>query len=137
MTSFDSGVAINQLRYTKQIQSHNERFVGRKTMLNSFEDGLPDLDLIISKDSDVTTSSSVQFEIKDFNEKKVLSRHNQYDVTLTAVVSNWIVQSSIPSKGGSTTVGKSSLFKNDDELIEYLLGKILATLIVKLLRSIF
>jgi hypothetical protein len=39
MTSFDSGVAINQLRYTKQIQSHNERFVGRKTMLNSFEDG--------------------------------------------------------------------------------------------------
>ena len=70
MTSFDSGVAINQLRYTKQIQSHNERFVGRKTMLNSFEDGLPDLDLIISKDSDVTTSSSVQFEIKDFNEKK-------------------------------------------------------------------
>ena len=123
MTSFDSGVAINQLRYTKQIQSHNERFVGRKTMLNSFEDGLPDLDLIISKDSDVTTSSSVQFEIKDFNEKKVLSRHNQYDVTLTAVVSNWIVQSSIPSKGGSTTVGKSSLFKND-ELIEYLLGKI-------------
>lgn len=124
MTSFDSGVAINQLRYTKQIQSHNERFVGRKTMLNSFEDGLPDLDLIISKDSDVTTSSSVQFEIKDFNEKKVLSRHNQYDVTLTAVVSNWIVQSSIPSKGGSTTVGKSSLFKNDDELIEYLLGKI-------------
>lgn len=124
MTSFDSGVAINQLRYTKQIQSHNERFVGRKTMLNSFEDGLPDLDLIISKDSDVTTSSSVQFEIKDFNEKKVLSRHNQYDVTLTAVVSNWIVQSSIPSKGGSTTVSKSSLFKNDDELIEYLLGKI-------------
>jgi hypothetical protein len=123
----DSGVAINQLRYTKQIQSHNERFVGRKTMLNSFEDGLPDLDLIISKDSDVTTSSSVQFEIKDFNEKKVLSRHNQYDVTLTAVVSNWIVQSSIPSrpsKGGSTTVSKSSLFKNDDELIEYLLGKI-------------
>jgi hypothetical protein len=84
-------------------------------------------DLIISKDSDVTTSSSVQFEIKDFNEKKVLSRHNQYDVTLTAVVSNWIVQSSIPSrpsKGGSTTVSKSSLFKNDDELIEYLLGKI-------------
>lgn len=124
MTSFDSGVAINQLRYTKQIQSHNERFVGRKTMLNSFEDRLPDLDLIISKDSDVTTSSSVQFEIKDFNEKKVLSRHNQYDVTLTAVVSNWIVQSSIPSKGGSTTVSKSSLFKNDDELIEYLLGKI-------------
>ena len=124
MTSFDSGVAINQLRYTKQIQSHNERFVGRKTMLNSFEDGLPDLDLIISKDSDVTSSSSVQFEIKDFNEKKVLSRHNQYDVTLTAVVSNWIVQSSIPSKGGSTTVSKSSLFKNDDELIEYLLGKI-------------
>ena len=124
MTSFDSGVAINQLRYTKQIQSHNERFVGRKTMLNSFEDGLPDLDLIISKDSDVTTSSSVQFEIKDFNEKKVLSRHNQYDVTLTAVVSNWIVQSSIPSKGGSITVSKSSLFKNDDELIEYLLGKI-------------
>lgn len=124
MTSFDSGIAINQLRYTKQIQSHNERFVGRKTMLNSFEDGLPDLDLIISKDSDVTTSSSVQFEIKDFNEKKVLSRHNQYDVTLTAVVSNWIVQSSIPSKGGSTTVSKSSLFKNDDELIEYLLGKI-------------
>ena len=58
------------------------------------------------------------------NKKKVLSRHNQYDVTLTAVVSNWIVQSSIPSKGGSTTVSKSSLFKNDDELIEYLLGKI-------------
>ena len=53
----------------------------------------------------------------------MLSRHNQYDVTLTAVVSNWIVQSSIPSKGGSTTVGKRSLFKND-ELIEYLLGKI-------------
>ena len=129
MTSFDSGVAINQLRYTKQIQSHNERFVGRKTMLNSFEDGLPDLDLIISKDSDVTTSSSVQFEIKDFNEKKVLSRHNQYDVTLTAVISNWIVQSSIPSKGGSTTVGKSSLFKNDDELIEYLLGKIIIHLL--------
>jgi hypothetical protein len=123
MTSHDSGVAINQLSYTKQIQSHAEKFVGRKTMINSFNEGLPNLNLTILKDSDIATSSNVQFEIKDFNEKKVLSRYNQYDVTLEAFVSNWIDNSSPPSKGGSS-ISKKSLFENDNAFIQYLLSKI-------------
>ena len=79
------GSLVNKLHYQPIRQLHAERYVGRKNMLNSFEDALDKgLGLKVKKDTVVPQYFSVQFDIEDFNDS---FKHNarKYEVDIDAV----------------------------------------------------
>lgn len=80
------GSLVNQLNYQPIRQLHSERYVGRKNMLNSFQDALDKgLVLKVKKDSVVPQYFSVDFDIDDFNDSYKNNAARKYQVNIEAV----------------------------------------------------
>jgi hypothetical protein len=82
----NSGIAINELSYKKQNNMLSERFIGRKNMLNSFEDGFNGFKKVSLTFGDLTDleTTSVSFKINRFLDGFV-GDHNEYEITIIAI----------------------------------------------------
>jgi hypothetical protein len=83
LSKMESGLAINSLRYKKNRRQHAIKYIGRKHMLNSFEDGHLDANLTIENGTVIPSQYSVSFDIYDIDFEET-QRYTAFDIDIEA-----------------------------------------------------
>ena len=84
------GTTINELSYCATRKMHGDRFVGRHTMMNSFNDAFCNfkaITFVVESLSTITTLNRVDFTISEF-EDGFVGDHHEYEIVLEAIVAN-------------------------------------------------